>query len=146
MMRFILNIDTKFMLYWFCFFFLFICRQESKETSKHSPCIPNQSCPPPCPRPQSPAQSSTPCQRPQGEEEHIFTSRGAPQAAEGCRRCNSSQEVQDKLMKWVVGSLQYYSLYRPRHFKRLILVASSHIPPFVWYAHQIRVFVSVNGC
>lgn len=145
MMRFILNIDTKFMLYWFCFF-LFICRQESKETSKYSPCIPDQSCPPPCPHPQSPAQSSTSCQRPQGEEEHIFTSRGAPQAAEGCRRCNSSQEVQDKLMKWVVGSLQYYSLYRPRHFKRLILVASSHIPPFVWYAHQIRVFVSVNGC
>lgn len=87
-------------------YFLFICRQESKETreaSKHSPCLPDQSCPPPYPHPQSPAQSSTPCQRPQGEEEHIFTSRGAPQAAEGCGRCNSSQEVQAKLMKWVVG-------------------------------------------
>lgn len=120
MMRFIHIFDTRFVLYWILMnvnlidfiYFLFICRQESKETreaSKHSPCLPNQSCPSPCPRPQSPAQSSTPCQHPQGEEEHIFTSRGTPQAAEGSGRCNSSQEVQDKLMIWVVGFLILFS-------------------------------------
>ena len=90
---------------------LWLFRQESQETREASWCCPNfshKNCTPADSSCQSSTQTPTGHCSPQREEEHLVASRGAPKAAEGGGRCHRSQEVQDKLMKCVIGILTIF--------------------------------------